>query len=76
MSKTNKVLRVVSQREGFRRAGYTFGRTPVDVPVDELTKDERAAIENDPSLVSMEVDKPDAEAKDGADTSGAKSGKK
>jgi hypothetical protein len=79
MSKTNRVLRVVSQREGFRRAGFTFGRAPVDLPIDDLTTEQRSAIEIDPSLVSMEVAvKPDAEAKEDAlvDATGAKSVKK
>jgi hypothetical protein len=33
-----------------RRAGYAFGPTPIDIPLDRLTTDERRAIENDPLL--------------------------
>lgn len=74
MSKSQiKVLRVASQREGFRRASFVFGRTPTDLPLDQLTKAARAAIEADPSLVALEteieVDLADA---DGAAPAGSK----
>lgn len=52
----NKVLRVISTREGFRRAGFTFGREPVDIPLDTLKKAQLEAITSDPALVTLEVE--------------------
>lgn len=56
MGKKITVLRVVSQREGFRRAGFTFGRTPVDLTQDMLDKEKFLAIVNDPMLVAVQAD--------------------
>ncbi|MGB7480149.1 MAG: hypothetical protein WA924_07480 [Burkholderiaceae bacterium] len=54
--KSIKVLRVASQREGFRRAGHVFGRVPTDIPLDQLTAAARKAIEGDQSLVAIETE--------------------
>ncbi|MGB6054034.1 MAG: hypothetical protein WBG17_02215 [Burkholderiaceae bacterium] len=62
--KSIKVLRVASQREGFRRAGHVFGRVPTDIPLDQLTAAARKAIEGDPSLVAIETE---VDAADDAD---------
>lgn len=51
-----KVLRVASTREGFRRAGFTFGREPKDLPLDKLSKDQIEALRNDPSLVCLDAE--------------------
>jgi hypothetical protein len=76
MNKTVKVLRVVSQRENFRRAGFSFGRTPIDLPLDSLSAEKRKAIEADPGLVAIEVDAPvTEEAVDGAAQSDKAGGK-
>ena len=50
------VLQVHSKRPGFRRAGYQFGTDPVNIPLTELKKDQRAAIEAEPMLVAVETE--------------------
>lgn len=50
------VLRVISKRDSFRRAGYQFSAEPTDIPITDLSKDQRAAIDDDPSLVAYETD--------------------
>lgn len=44
------VLRVFGPAKGFRRAGRDFGAEPVDIPVDDLSEDELAAILAEPEL--------------------------
>lgn len=56
MSNSNKVLRVTSRSEGFRRAGIVFGTVSQDLPLADLSEEQRAAIINEPNLVSLEVD--------------------
>ena len=56
-------LQVVSSRQGFRRAGYAFGREPRVIPLAELTPEQVEAITADPVLSAVEVEIPAAEAK-------------
>lgn len=51
-----KVLRVAAKREGFRRAGRAFGRKPVDLPVDSLTKEEVKALKGEAALTVIETE--------------------
>lgn len=50
------VLRVTARRESFRRAGYQFGASPVDVPVKDLKREQIEAIKSDPMLVVVETE--------------------
>ena len=45
-------LVVTGPKQGRRRAGRTFGRDPVRIPLSELGKGERKAIEADPRLTA------------------------
>ena len=51
-----KALSVVSVNEGFRRAGYSFGRKAVIIPLSELSKEQVALIKGESMLVVSEVD--------------------
>ena len=53
-------LVVTGPKRGRRRAGWQFGPEPVRIPLADLTEDERAAIERDPTL-SVKVE-PEPEA--------------
>lgn len=46
-------LVVTGPKQGRRRAGRTFGRDPVRIPLSELGKAERKAIETDPRLTVL-----------------------
>lgn len=59
---TKSLLRVVSKSATFRRAGYQFTAEPTDIPVEDLTKAQRSAIEGDPQLVAFLVDEPEEKA--------------
>ena len=59
---TKSLLRVVSKSATFRRAGYQFTAEPTDIPVEDLTKVQRSAIESDPQLVAFLVEEPDDKA--------------
>lgn len=49
-------LQVVSAREGFRRAGYTFGREPRVIPLCDLSAEQVEQITSDPALVAVQVE--------------------
>ncbi|MGC4076865.1 MAG: HI1506-related protein [Rubrivivax sp.] len=51
-----KALRVVSRKEGFRRAGRAFGAEPVEIPLSDLKKPEIEALKDEPMLVVTEVE--------------------
>lgn len=51
-----KALRVVSRKEGFRRAGRAFGAEPVEIPLSDLKKGEIEALKGEPMLVVTEVE--------------------
>lgn len=67
-------LRVVSKAASFRRAGFQFSAEPIEIPLADLTKEQRTAIENDSSLVSYEVEIDMPEATDEVSKPVAKSG--
>lgn len=43
-------LAVTSIRDGFRRAGYSFGKQPTVIPVSDLSEEQMEAIANEPML--------------------------
>ncbi|MCP5246063.1 MAG: hypothetical protein H6937_08975 [Burkholderiales bacterium] len=53
--KTEKVLKVVSSREGFRRAGHRFGKEPVTLRLDDLTDEQIAMLKAESMLVVTET---------------------
>lgn len=55
-TKKIKVLRVVSRKDRFRRAGLEFGAYPKNVPLDTLSPEQLAAIKGDPNLVVVEAE--------------------
>lgn len=57
-TKTTTVLRVKAKSGTFRRAGIQFGAEPQDLPLEALSEAARAAIVNEPMLVSETVDVP------------------
>lgn len=60
-----KVLRVAGPERGRRRAGHAFGKGEVELRVEDLTKDQVAAIQSDPLLVStIETRSEEVEAED------------
>lgn len=50
------MLRVSSRSGNFRRAGYSFGTEPQDLPLAALSEAQRAAIIAEPMLVAVEVE--------------------
>lgn len=50
-NKGAEVLRVLGPSTGRRRAGRHFGSEAVDIPLDELTEEEIAALRSDPLLI-------------------------
>lgn len=44
------VVVVTGPRNGRRRAGYDFGKQAVEIPIDDLTPDQRDALSRDPKL--------------------------
>lgn len=48
-----EVIEVVGPAAGFRRAGHTFGKDPVQIPLSDLNEAKLAAIEGEPKLVSV-----------------------
>ncbi len=60
-----KGLKVVSKRDGFRRAGYVFSGEGQTIPYADLTGDQIDMLKGDPMLIAIEVDLPKEEpAKD------------
>lgn len=55
-TKSIKVLRVAATREQFRRAGFDFSRTPTDLPLSDLSKEQIEMLKGDPSLIAVETD--------------------
>ena len=51
-------LRVISSQEGFRRAGYAFGREPVDIPLDDLNDEQVQLLKTEAKLAVVEVELP------------------
>lgn len=48
-------LRVIGPSKGFRRAGRTFTAEPVNIPLDELSKEDLAALEAEPRLITVRI---------------------
>ena len=71
-----KGIRIISSKDGFRRAGLAHTKEPKEYPVDQFTKDQLEALKTEPMLTVTEVDLPDTgkEGKTANDT--AKKGKK
>lgn len=58
----NVGLQVVSSSDGFRRAGFAFGREPRVLALADLTPEQVDAIKAEPMLAVVEVEIPAAEA--------------
>ncbi len=54
-AKPVKVLVVVGKREGFRRAGYAFGKEEVRLLVSDLTAEQVKMLKSEPMLVVTET---------------------
>lgn len=50
-----QAITVVSEVEGFRRAGRAWSRTPITVPIDELSEAQILALEQEPLLAVVYV---------------------
>lgn len=50
-----EAIMVVSEVEGFRRAGRAWSRTPITVPIDELSEAQILALEQEPLLAVVYV---------------------
>lgn len=64
---TGKGLRVLAKREGFRRAGFCFGSAPVDVALSDITEEQEALLRDEPMLLLVDIDLPDAQAESTGD---------
>lgn len=49
-------LRIRAQRDGYRRAGRAWSRSAVELPADELTAQQLAALEADPRITVERLD--------------------
>lgn len=49
-------LRITARHAGFRRAGIEHPATPVDHPLDGLTKTQIALLKDEPGLVVQEIE--------------------
>lgn len=57
---TDALLRVRAARpQGFRRAGFTFGREPRDLPLSLLTDAQIEMLKAEPNLSVEEIEAPD-----------------
>jgi hypothetical protein len=56
LPKTIPGLRIKAKVASFRRAGLAFGLTPVDVPLSELNKEQRAGLAAEPMLTVEEIE--------------------
>ena len=56
-AKTEKVLVIVSKREGFRRAGHAFGAEAVTLRVVDLSKEQVKMLKNEPMLVVTQTER-------------------
>lgn len=52
----DKALRVVAKRAGFRRAGYSFGPEPLQIPLADISEEQEAQLRGDPMLLVVDVD--------------------
>jgi len=55
-------LKISSSKQGFRRAGFSFGKEPVEIPLSDLSKEQVNMLKNEPLLAVAEITiKADAE---------------
>ena len=57
----DKGLKVYGKREGFRRAGFVFGAEPRTLALADITPEQEKALRDEPALVCVDVDIPQAE---------------
>lgn len=57
-NKGEKALSITSSREGFRRAGHTFGKAEVIIPVAKLSQAQIKLLNDEPLLRCMECTLP------------------
>lgn len=70
-----KIVRIASRREGFRRAGLAHPAQPVEHPADSFTPDQLAALKAEPMLMVDELERPAAEPAEPAGDGKAKKAK-
>lgn len=58
--RTIPVLRVTARGKSFRRAGFAFGESPVDIPLASLTDKQVGALKSEKMLVAVEAEAEDA----------------
>jgi len=51
-----KALSISTSREGFRRAGYVFGKEPTIIPLEDLDRKQIALLKAEPLLAVSEVE--------------------
>lgn len=51
-------VRITAKVASFRRAGFTFGLTPVDLTLSELSKEQCAALADEPMLTCEPIEFP------------------
>jgi len=51
-----KIIRIISKKDGFRRAGKAHPAEPMDYPADAFDKDQLAELQAEPMLVVQELD--------------------
>ncbi len=56
-AKTEKVLVIVSKREGFRRAGYAFGADETVLKFADLSKEQVKMLKSEPMLVVNQTER-------------------
>jgi len=61
-----KMLRIVSQKAGFRRCGVAHPAEAVDHPMDRFSKKQIECLSSDPMLYVHEVDASDASSREPA----------
>lgn len=59
-----KIIRIISKKDGFRRAGKAHPAEPRDYPAKAFDKDQLAELQAEPMLVVQELDVPDTEDSD------------
>lgn len=57
-AKTVAALSITANRDGFRRAGYVFGKEPVVIALADLSKEQIKQLANEPllSVTESEID--------------------
>ena len=52
----NKLLSITSSREGFRRAGYLFGKEATTIALSDLSKEQVRQLNDEPLLTVTETE--------------------